>query len=329
MHDVLIIGAGNIAGGFDDDRPVDALPFSHAGAYRRHGGFRLAACVEPDQVRRTAFMQRWGVAQGYATTAEVVLEGKRFDVISICSPTAAHAADLETAIALKPRLIFCEKPVTSSAAQTAALTEKCNQAGIQLAVNYTRRWDASVRQMGKELRTGKWGAVRSAAISYNKGVLNNGSHMIDLLHLLLGSVDVIAAGPPVSDMWAEDPSVPGLLKVGAIPVTMNCGHASDYTIFELQLVTERGVILMQDGGMTWRMRHPVDNYHFKGYRSLAQEEVVPGGLPAAMLAAVEEIHAVLNAGATLSSSADNALAVQRVCETLYTLSLASQREKQT
>ena len=54
MHEVLIVGCGNIAGGFDHEQPGTDTPFTHAGAYCRHGGFALAACVEPDAERRAA-----------------------------------------------------------------------------------------------------------------------------------------------------------------------------------------------------------------------------------------------------------------------------------
>jgi hypothetical protein len=38
---------------------------------------------------------------------EVAAEGGQFDVISICFPTLAHAADIQSALAFKPKLIFC------------------------------------------------------------------------------------------------------------------------------------------------------------------------------------------------------------------------------
>ena len=56
----------------DADRAPSTPPLSHAGAFLRHGGFHLAACVEPDADRRHAFMRRWGVAQGFDGTGAAV-----------------------------------------------------------------------------------------------------------------------------------------------------------------------------------------------------------------------------------------------------------------
>ena len=183
--DVLIIGCGNIAGGFDVVRAPDAAPFTHAGAFRRHGRYRLSACVEPDGVRRSEFMRHWGVPNGYPTINDAVESGFRFDVVSVCSPTDCHANDVRVALRLQPRLIFCEKPVTPSVATTAGLVQACEEAGVLLAVNHTRRWDPEVTRIRSELARGVWGPVRTVVGLYNKGVLNNGSHMIDLLHHLL------------------------------------------------------------------------------------------------------------------------------------------------
>jgi predicted dehydrogenase len=194
MLSVLIIGCGNIAGGFDADGNT---VLTHAGAYLRHGGFRLAGCVDPDSGRRSAFQQRWGVEQAYAALPDALGSGVHYDVISICSPTPQHAADLRMVLRALPRLAFCEKPLAAEIKEARGLVTACRDAGVLLAVNYTRRWDPAVSAFKSALERGAWGAVRSAVGYYNKGVLNNGSHMMDLLLHLLGPLELqaIGAGP--------------------------------------------------------------------------------------------------------------------------------------
>ena len=176
---VLIIGCGNIAGGFDAAGSDTVL--THAGAYRRHGRFRLAGCVDPDAGRRGAFQQRWEVEHAYPSLPEALASGTRYDVISVCSPTPQHAADLRMILRVPPRLVFCEKPLAAGIKEAAALVAACRDAGTLLAVNYTRRWDPQVSAFKSALERGAWGPIRSVVGYYNKGVLNNGSHMVDLL----------------------------------------------------------------------------------------------------------------------------------------------------
>lgn len=323
MLDVLVIGCGNIAGGFDAGRPADAPPLTHAGAYAQHGGYRLEACVDPDEVRRRDFAQRWRPGRDAGSVAGLQAQPGDFDVISICSPTACHPEHLEQALALRPRLIFCEKPVTPDLATTRRWVEACDDAGVLLAINHTRRWAPDVRRLAEELQMGAWGPVRAVTGHYNKGVLNNGGHMIDLLHRLFGELRLDWAGRPVWDFWPDDPSVPAVLRGrDDLTVMLNVGHAADYPCFELHILTERGVIVMEDGGMCWRVRPVADNPHFKGYRALAAGEREPGQYMQAMRDAVDNIHDVLRGDGKLESTGHTAMQAQALCERIKTAALA-------
>ena len=314
---VVVIGCGNIAGGFDASRPADALPLTHAGAFQRHGGFELVACVDPDADRRSAFAARWGVPVALDDVEELRGDDPRPDVISICSPTALHDRHLAAALRLRPRLVFCEKPVTPDAATTARWIEAFERAGIAFATNYTRRWAPDVIRHVEALRRGEWGAIRSIHGVYNKGVLNNGSHMLDLLLWLLGPLQPEWVGEPRHDFWPDDPSVPAVLRSGdGTCVQLALGHAADYSYFELQVVAAHGVVVMEDGGAAWRLRRAAESPVFRGYRSLDAGPRLEGEYSQAMLAAAGNIHAALTRGAPLASDGANALEAQRLCELL-------------
>lgn len=330
MREVLIVGCGNIAGGFDAGRGADTPPFTHAGAFAQHPDFAVAACVDPDDAQRAAFAERWQVGEDAASIEALAAEPGRFAVISICSPTRFHAGHVDAALALRPQLIFCEKPVAASAAETRALARRCAAAGVLLAVNYTRRWATDVVRLARELKEGAWGAVRAASGVYTKGVVHNGGHMVDLLHLLLGEIDFVSAGAPSFDFWDDDPSVPALLASRAgVPITLAIGDARDYALFELTLVTERGTVAMLDGGQRWVVRRAGDSDTFAGYRSLGGGELREGEYGEAMRAAVTNIAAALDDGVALASDASNALAAQTLCETIRDAALAGSASRRT
>ena len=318
---VLLVGCGNIAGGFDTDRAPGLLPVTHAGAYAAHGGYRLAACIEPNSDTRLAFMQRWEIPMGFSSFDELALSATTyrlmFDVISVCSPTVSHHNDAMRALSLKPKLLFCEKPVCSTVAQTEELVAQCKAANVQLAVNHNRRWDPRVMQLKSELASGQWGKVRSASGVYNKGVLNNGSHMLDLMQDLLGPLRLVNVGTPVYDYTDDDPSVPAtLVSEFGVTVTLSCGHAADYSLFELQLVTERGTVAMEDGGLSWRHRTAGPSLQFKGYQALLRSAVAEGRYLETMTTAVANIYAVLAGVQQLGSTGETALQAQRLCDAI-------------
>lgn len=312
MHRVLIIGCGRIAGGFDEGRTIGAPARTHAGAYRAHGNFSIDACVDPHPVRRDEFARAWDVPNVSTTVSG--LFGTSYDVVSICSPTGVHADDIEAALSLSPKLIFCEKPVSDDAEETAALVTRCAERSVLLAVNYTRRWAPDIVRLANELEDGLWGRVRSVAGTYNKGVVHNGGHMIDLLHMLLGPVAPVAVGKPVWDFWEDDPSVPALLESDAgVPIALSVTNARDFALFELSIVTQKAEIVMRDGGFAWTWRYAGESSEFVGYRTLGPIERVAGRYDEAMPAAVANIADALEHGAPLASTGESALAAQRVC----------------
>lgn len=313
---VLIVGCGDIAGGFDAGRERSAgYPLTHAGAYVRDGRFALAGCVDPDDGRRESFMREWGIALGFKSIDEAARSPGRFDVVSICSPTPSHAHDLGISIGLNPRAIFCEKPVANSALETEGLVMRCRQANIPLAVNYTRRWDPAVEDLRQDIEKGKWGQLRSAVGYYNKGLLNNGCHMLDLLHLLFGALDVVSVGRPFDDFRADDPTVPAWLQTSnGVPIHLACGHAADFSMFELQLLFSNAVVGMEEGGMFWRERAAADNGTFHGYRTPGEGIRRAGGYPRAMLQAIDNIYGAINHARPLASTGESALDAQRLCE---------------
>ena len=312
---VLMVGCGNIAGGFDEMRATDDWPYTHAGAYARDGRYNITVCVEPDDARRESFMAAWGVSLGFRSIDEVLDSGNWFDVVSICSPTPCHAHDLEIALRLKPQLIFCEKPFTASLADTERLVEACRNSEILLAVNHTRRWDPDVVKLKSDMQEGKWGQLRSVVGYYNKGILNNGSHMVDLLHLLVGTMSIVKVGKLVQDFFPNDPAVPVWLEsTQGVPIHLACGHAEDYALFELQLIFSHGVLIMEEGGMYWRQRRAIDSATFKGYRKLDEGVRRDGEYPRAMLQAVDNIYRAITYAEPLVSTGASALVAQRMCQ---------------
>jgi predicted dehydrogenase len=320
---VLIIGCGNMAGGYDLHQPEDALPLGHAKAFRQHGGFEVTTCMDPNIAQRQAFQKHWQIPHGFASWRDLPHEVGAFDVISICSPTGVHAGDIQAALKLKPLLIFCEKPVTTHMAQTQLAVKHCADSQVLLAVNHSRRWSPQVLQLKQQLEEGYWGAVRSVSAVYNKGMLNNGSHMLDLLLNLFGTLQITYVGQVVSDHAEDDPSVDACLKtVDGVPIQLNLAHAQDYALFEMQIVTVKGVIDMEDGGARWRFRTAAPSTELLGYKFLNHGEwLAPKGSPM-LRNAVANLHDVLSHGAALACTGEHALQAQTLCEQIQKLALA-------
>ncbi len=314
LLNVLIVGCGNIAGGFDTAADPNELPCTHAGAYRRDGRFNITACVEPDDAKRNLFMRTWEIPEGFQNIEEAKSSGLKIDIASICSPTRFHKDNVLAAIELQPKLIFCEKPVSESLEDTHSLISACDDANILLAINHTRRWDPEIQKLKQQLSNEDYGELRSVTGYYNKGILNNGSHLIDLLCYLLGDLHVLATAPGYADYSELDPSIPALLQSqNGVPIHLVTGHAEDYALFELQLISTNGVLLMRDGGMSWLNRRPTESIRFSGYRVIDSGTEYSGGYKQAMLNAVDDLYHAVHKGTIPASNGNSAYTAQKIC----------------
>jgi predicted dehydrogenase len=314
---VLIIGCGNIAGDLDSNKlDLDQAPLTHAGAYTANQHFFVKACVDISQEKSERFARRWGIPNAYTSVDQAIQAGIDYDVISICSPTGCHYEDLITCLSLSPKLVFCEKPVTGTVKDTLKIKAAYGQAGVLLAVNYLRRWDERIISLKKEIETNERGALRSIVGYYNKGISNNGSHLLDLLGFLVGDMVIKHVGHADYDFFQDDPSVCVTLEAEPlVPVLLVPGaKASDYSIFEIQLVFDNCMLLMLDGGLRWVERFAGESEVFDGYRVLDSGMEYQGGYLAAMSHAVDNIWRALIKGDLLNSTIDTALVAHTLCE---------------
>ena len=312
---VLVVGCGRIAGGFDSGRVLGDWPRTHAGAYARHGGFHLVGCVDPDASACAEFQRGWGAASAFSSLGEAVRSGLKVDIVSICSPTSSHASDVRDSLALSPRAIVCEKPLATTAADASSLITHCAREGVLLLVNHTRRWDPDVADLSAKIEANSFGPLRFVQGSYCRGALNNGSHMIDLLRQILGDIRLVATGPPVFDGIDGDPSIPmTFVDRRGIHACIQCGSGTDASLFELACVFAGRIVAMEQGGLVWRDREVVASPHFSGVKIYGEGVVRRGRYVEAFSKLVSSLFDSLSRGSPVVCDGSCAVASQILCE---------------
>lgn len=317
-HKVLLIGCGNMGGGFDLNNQNSSAPLTHAAGYMQNENFQLIACLDPHESRRTTVAKKWGIPYQFSSINELLNNPQSYDIVSICSPTDEHATHIQTAIQLKPKLIFCEKPITPSFEETKRMVELCRTHDVGLMVNYSRYWDPSIEKLQMQIDHHEWGELRSVVAHYNKGLLNNGSHMMGILLKIFGSIKVITADNIFFDSSLSDPTVAAFLKTkNGVPIYLNPTHANDFSLFELELYFSKGVVKMLEGGLSWQVQKPIEHQHYSGYKKLDSPNNYQGNYLMAMSLAIKNIYEYLTNGQRLLCSGSDALAIQNICETIH------------
>jgi len=321
VFDVVVIGCGAIAGGYDErGGNADAI-LSHAGAYRAHPGFRLVACIDPNAERRAAFMAHWSVAHGFDNIEAFKVSNIQADVASVCVPTALHVRVLETLLDLDVRAVFCEKPVADDVNGAVRVVDALAAQGKSVSVNYFRRFVPGLQALRGEIISGAWGGVQNGVGTYAKGVLNCGSHMIDLLRFLIGDVTLMAVTKRRDDYLQTDPTLDAILQTtDGAPLHLLGADHRHFFLFELTLTFARGQVCIEDLGRSMRLRRVIDDLEFPDRVTLPVGKSVSTELGRALLGAVANLYDHLVVGTPLASDGQSAIITERLCHDMIAMS---------
>lgn len=173
----LLIGCGGIGAFLDWNRSEIA---SYAKAFEHN---RVKAFVYDIDRRKSArVVARYG---GYVLQAWNEKPMKYYDLVVISSPTQTHYHYLKRILKDPPRLIICEKPVAERLGQLKELLALYKKGKAKVLVNYQRRFQPKMKELSKQvLAIHAKTHCRTIVITYQKGLLNNGSHAVDLLGFL-------------------------------------------------------------------------------------------------------------------------------------------------
>lgn len=306
-------------GGGDSQWSIEGA-FSHAAAYRRHPGFRLTACVEPNADRRRAFMATWEVDLGFASLGECLSAGHVFDVASVCTPTQFHVEALRSLLDTPTRAVLCEKPLTDDPTQSDRLVEAYRDAGRLLAVDYPKRYLEGVAALKGEFDAGAWGQVRTVTGFYTKGIRNNGSHLLNLLQYFLGPLHAEGVVNKRIDDSTEDPTIDAVLRTDdGIPIHLIGADRRDFVLSELSFVTEQGVATIEHSGHTIRRRRREPHPFAKGYMAIDRGEWFEEDKSNGIYPVIENLFAAIDQGSPLVSDGADAAVTDALCNRLLEL----------
>jgi len=264
-YNVLIIGAGRIGAFFDSPEAEKVL--SHGGGFYRQREFNIVGFVDTDFEAAQKASEIWG-GRGFSSIDEA-FEHCRIDVVSVTVPDEFHYSTVEAIIGKGVQLIILEKPIATTLEEGDKLLSLIEGDGSEVIVNYTRRFVPEIRALKTLIQDGDYGGFVNGTGHYGKGVLHNGSHMIDLIRYLLGEVKSFSNYASKYDYYEDDPTVSSLLHLDNGGTFNMCGtNSKNFTIFEMDLMFEKGRIRIIDSGFDVEMYKVEGSDVFEGYKYL-------------------------------------------------------------
>ncbi len=168
-----------------------APPYSHASAMDAVGGVDVVAVCDIQPDARSRFLDRWrNVWPDVRAFDDVndMLE-VQLDLVSVVTPDHLHGSMIERCIDAGVKMVFCEKPFTTSLDEADRLLERIDAAGTTVSVNHTWRWRPEVAEALEMIGRGDLGPLSHVTIEAGGPramLFRNLSHFIDLAIHLVG-----------------------------------------------------------------------------------------------------------------------------------------------
>ena len=309
MINVAVIGCGRIAGRFEDILDTKK-PCTHAGAYIENTHTQLVAACDFQEDSLSTFCERWNITSPYTDPVEM-LTNEKIEVLSICTPVDSHYELVMLALKHCPTLkaIWCEKPISNSIKDAHEMIDECRKRSVLLAVNYWRRWDPFHIGIVDEIKSGVVGLPYVLDCQSHVGLMNCGTHLIDLAMMYLDDEPASVIGKILSD-GSNDPGACGIISFkNGKQAFIDCGWKENPRL-GINVRGERGTL----SALTNQVL--LDDYDVQCAtysRSISRDDT----LKAPMSYALENILACLDGDAELLSTGTMAAKSLEVAVALY------------
>ena len=318
MYKCVIIGAGSIGALKPDkfDSPLTENILTHAHAITAHSKFELTGFVDTDSKKSKQACLKWS-ALFYDN--EIKRIPKDTDVIIVTTPTSTHHKVLTEVIKLQPKIIIAEKPFTDNSAQAMNIIGKAQEAGIPIAINYIRRYEANIKKLAGEIKSGIYGAVYYCKVAYCRGFKHDGSHAMDLMCNFFGDYSRgQILGLSINDRDAQDRTRAAHLQFAGCHHVFFCPvDGRDISMFEIEIMTKTGKIVLSSHSRFMQFYPKIKEPDHGDFSTVSTIETrIETSLNTALMKLYDNIAGYLDGTDELLCTAQDALEVHAIYEDL-------------
>lgn len=175
---VGFIGCGGIA---------RAHAMGYHGANNAHIEFVAGSDLNPDGEKAQRLASEYGITL-YGSHQEM-LANEKIDLISICTWPKGHCEATLAAAEYGARGIMCEKPMAINLEEADQMIAACDASGSTLAIGHAHRFSPQAEMARSLIQKGEIGTVSLIWGHCSLDLMNNGTHVIDLVNYLNGDVE--------------------------------------------------------------------------------------------------------------------------------------------
>jgi predicted dehydrogenase len=171
---VGIIGCGSIA-----------RAHAHGWTTCEHTDLVALADITPEA--RQEFGDTFGIApeMRFGDMREM-LDAVKPDIVSVCLWHGQHAEAVVAAASRRPQLILCEKPMATSLGEAEQMMTAAQRNKVRLAIGHQRRFLPGWNEARRLVAEGAIGRPHHLWSTVADGLLNWGTHTIDMMRYIMG-----------------------------------------------------------------------------------------------------------------------------------------------
>ncbi len=212
-------------------------------AWTMQSGASVVAIANRSVGRAQALADRFGIPSVYGD-ADTMLSSEQLDVVDIITAPDSHLGIVRSA-ASHGVPVICQKPLAPTIEESRAAVAACEANGLPIWVHENFRWQAPIRRLHGDLRSGVIGQPFRARIEFTTGhpvferqpalrvmprliVSDVGVHLLDVSRFLFGEARTVMAqfSSIQTGVVGEDVATLLMAMDGGVTVTCEMSFAS-------------------------------------------------------------------------------------------------------
>ena len=157
----------------------------HAQGYQGVDGMEIVSLADPVPEALDRFGEELGVERRYKDYRRMFDE-EELDIISICTWHKLHMPMTIAACARRPQAVLCEKPMATNLGECDQMLIAARRNDVKLAIAHQRRFNPAWVRARDLVAEGAIGQVRQITAVGGQGLLNDCSHLLDMMRFVLG-----------------------------------------------------------------------------------------------------------------------------------------------
>ena len=236
-----VIGCGRIGCGFDDISDIKTT-MTHAGSYYNNLNTDLVALCDIDKSKLKKYGKKYSISKLFDDPNDL-FENVDLDCVSICTRADSHLDLVKIAAKHGIKGIFLEKPIGNSLQNSLKIIEICKKNNIKLLIDHQRRFDPFFLHL-KNFINNKIGKIQMINVIYGAGIINTGTHVIDLLRYFFGEIDSVNASfSQNSSCNSTDPNIDGkIIFKNKVTCFLHALDLSHFGFLEMQIFATNSVL---------------------------------------------------------------------------------------